>query len=47
MFMFMLELPARTDCEAPKTETAYLDNERREGIIVVSDMDSRTDEDDC
>lgn len=40
--MFMPALPARTDWEAPKAETAYLDNERREGI--VSDTDSRTDD---
>jgi hypothetical protein len=40
--MFMLELPARTDWEAPKAEKAYLDNERREGM--VSDTDSRTDD---
>jgi hypothetical protein len=43
--MFMFIVPARTDCEAPKAEMAYLDKERREGI-VLSDTDSKTEEDD-
>jgi hypothetical protein len=42
MFMFMLALPARTDWEAPNAETAYLDRERREGM--VSATESRTDD---
>ena len=42
LFMFMLALPARTDWEAPKAETAYLDRERREGM--VSATESRPDD---
>ena len=42
-FMFMLELPARTDWEAPNAETAYLDKERRDGMLSATD--SRTEDD--
>jgi hypothetical protein len=44
-FMFVVEVPARTDWEAPRAENAYLDKERRDGIVSARDSRMGGDED--